>query len=308
MRPMTHDKHQHKSPTVHDAQLEYHEQQEQKQLAFEADQERKRQEFEAKLEHQKAKREWLMLIITVVAVAASTWTAYEARKARIEAAKLGAESLEKQDASVKAQQTQNALSERLQTKALTEQRLQAAKAYELQAKSLQTQIDAIQLDERPFVFGKITEITLSKSKDWNGTKVLYGFEGGANVLLVYSGRTAPLSITVSLLCTQGAFSRPNQVEDTVKYWRSFGLTIHVEPNEKEARGGTSCGLTLPNQSPNILTIFGVITYVDVFKHSHESYFCETSHIPDALLNAQELFGPQRIELRLGSCSGTRKRT
>ncbi|HZX74607.1 MAG TPA: hypothetical protein VFE57_09310 [Cyclobacteriaceae bacterium] len=52
---------------------------------FEERQERKRQEFEARLEAQKAKRDWMMLIITCAAVAAAYWTGWEARRARLDA-------------------------------------------------------------------------------------------------------------------------------------------------------------------------------------------------------------------------------
>lgn len=69
---------------VVDPRQEYAEQQEQKRLAFEADQEQKRQNFEAKLETQKARRDWMMLIITFAAVAAAYWTGWEAHKARLD--------------------------------------------------------------------------------------------------------------------------------------------------------------------------------------------------------------------------------
>ena len=86
-----------------DPRQEYAEQQERKRLAFEADQEKKRQDFEAKLETQKAKRDWMMLIITFAAVAAAYWTGWEARQARLDGAEIGRKSLEKQQASVDAQ-------------------------------------------------------------------------------------------------------------------------------------------------------------------------------------------------------------
>lgn len=63
-------------------QAEY---QEGKRLAFEQRQERQRREFEAKWEKRKARRDWLMLMITVAAVAASALTVREARRARLEA-------------------------------------------------------------------------------------------------------------------------------------------------------------------------------------------------------------------------------
>lgn len=48
---------------------------------FEERQERKRQEFEARLEAQKAKRDWMMVILTFAAAAFAGWAAYEARDA-----------------------------------------------------------------------------------------------------------------------------------------------------------------------------------------------------------------------------------
>lgn len=74
-----------KDAILHDPRLEYQEQQEQKRLTFEADQERKRQMFEERLEKQKAKRDWMMLIITFAAVAAAYWAGWEAHKTRLDA-------------------------------------------------------------------------------------------------------------------------------------------------------------------------------------------------------------------------------
>jgi hypothetical protein len=82
---------------------ELDEQQKLRHLAFEADQERKRQQFEAKLEAQKAKRDWMMLIITFAAVAAAYWTGWEARHARIEATQAAKETVTIQQRSVNAQ-------------------------------------------------------------------------------------------------------------------------------------------------------------------------------------------------------------
>ncbi|HZU32703.1 MAG TPA: hypothetical protein VFB79_16420 [Candidatus Angelobacter sp.] len=84
-----------------DMAAQYVEQQEQKRLDFEDRQEQKRQAFEKKLERQKATREWLMLIITVVAVAAAAWTAYEARKARIDAEDFATKTLQAQTAAMR---------------------------------------------------------------------------------------------------------------------------------------------------------------------------------------------------------------
>ncbi|HEY6250871.1 MAG TPA: hypothetical protein VI685_13000 [Candidatus Angelobacter sp.] len=81
----------------------FQDEQEQKRLDFEADQERKRQEFETRLETQKARRDWMMMIITFAAVAAAYWAGYEARRARFEAAGTAAESLKVQQKSVDAQ-------------------------------------------------------------------------------------------------------------------------------------------------------------------------------------------------------------
>jgi hypothetical protein len=88
---------------VVDMRQAYAEQQEQMLLDFESAQEKKRQDFEAKLEAQKARRDWMMLIITFAAVAAAYWTGWEARHARMEATLAAKESLKAQQQSVDAQ-------------------------------------------------------------------------------------------------------------------------------------------------------------------------------------------------------------
>ncbi len=84
--------------------LDFEADQEQKRLDFEADQEIRRQDFERKLEAQKAKRDWMMVIVTFAAVAAAYWTGWEARHARIEASEAAKESLKLQTSAMQLDQ------------------------------------------------------------------------------------------------------------------------------------------------------------------------------------------------------------
>ncbi|HEY4676284.1 MAG TPA: hypothetical protein VIJ01_03940 [Candidatus Angelobacter sp.] len=141
----------------------FNERQEQKRLAFEADQDQKRQLFEVKLEAQKAKRDWMMVIITFAAVSAAYWTGWEARQTRIEAASAAKESLKIQQESVQSQ-----------------------------LKAFEAQIDALHSDLRPYLSVTPNKFSISKNKK--------GINAAGSISLKVEGKTPALEIRSELTC------------------------------------------------------------------------------------------------------------
>jgi hypothetical protein len=138
--------------------------QEQKRLAFEAKQERKRQEFELRLEKQKAKRDWMMVIITFAAVAVAFLTGWEAHRARLEAAQAAEKSLSIQKESVEAQ-----------------------------IKAFKAQIDSLHTDVRPYLSVIPGKITISRKKDEIYLDTL--------IMLKVDGKTPALEVRTELNCS-----------------------------------------------------------------------------------------------------------
>jgi hypothetical protein len=202
---------------------------------FEERQERKRQEFEARLEKQKATREWLMLIITVAAVLAGAWTAYEARHARIEAAQAAKDSLSTQQQSVNAQ------------------------------------IEAMQLDERPFVVVQSGDWSIRRG--YSAHKVV-GLVPTVSYRIAVRGKTPAMNIYITAICTldeqyQTATKSPSPKADFLSQFLSEG----------DSPGYFLDGLRVRQGAQPRLRFVGELSYSDYFQKLHHSPFCFRNSLP-----------------------------
>jgi hypothetical protein len=233
------DKHRpHDGPTLHDPNLEYQEDQECKRLGFEAEQEHKRQEFEERLEKQKAKRDWMMLIITFAAVAAAYWTGWEARHARLEATDVGKQSIEKQQAAIDAQ-----------------------------TKSVDAQIQAMQLEQRPYVSLRAKVSSSGNTSSMFVSPEVSGRTPALNLTLIGDRRLEDES-------AQAFIADLRRRQKNKGDFRSFPQSVLYIPIANPGQQLPSYLLGVFPADPRYTQkLSGIVIYTDLFNKEHYMKFC-----------------------------------
>ncbi len=218
----------------------YEEEQEQRRLRFEAEQDQKRQLFEARLEAQKAKRDWMMVIITFAAVAAAYWTGYEARHARIEAAQAAKESLRTQQQSVDAQ------------------------------------IQTMQVEQRPYInvtFERFNTDPLGSDSVQVHVNLTSNGRTPATAVRVrtYCEQAEITDFSKVLDPSKKLWENPTPRESI---YESIQDRDYLMPGQSMQ---TECSFVVDAHSEEPMKIIGIVSYIDLFELPHITPFCFVSY-------------------------------
>jgi hypothetical protein len=173
------------------------------------------------------------VIVTVFAVLVAFWTGMEARKARIEAGTIGRESLEKQ------------------------------------SRSIDAQIAAMKLDERPYILVQYDSFT--QEEELNGATLPSERGYVPHITLTSVGRTPALNITIDSTCNEG-FKTDYSVKssgriDYAMLIPSKSVTSHCDRylDASQPVNGVA--------GPSGFDYWGMVRYQDIQGDRHQTPFC-----------------------------------
>jgi hypothetical protein len=220
----------------------------------------------------------LGLILTAIAAIATALAWNEARLTRKAAHDDAEKSLIVQQQSVEKQRD-----------SVEAQIKQGEESIHLQRDALQAQIDALHLDDRPFVTASVKSIGIYQLED----RIGFSYD----VILNHIGKTAAFKIEVKSDCSftgGGAFEK-SKINDVEKHGvvfiaddlglnqsRPVGIICYVPAKTRESSG------------QRLVTFRGVVAYMDIFQQNHVTTFCYTSPVrQDLVLSLKH--EPLRVE-------------